>query len=219
MHAIVTCGPARTPIDAVRSITNFASGEIGTLLADALSNNGFSVLCLRGAGSTHPILPQNAQVRSFTTNQDLLQILHEVAPQADTFFHAAALSDFETHQITADGASIPPKIGKIRSNTSSLVIHLKPAPKILPLLRTLMPHAFIVGWKYEVEGTLETALEAGRQQVRSCQTNACIINGPAVNNQFCWLPTTYSPPNTSFTSKQQLADFLAKTALQIQNEK
>ena len=59
-----------------------------------------------------------------------------------------------------------------------------PTPKILPFLRSMFPEAFLVGWKYEVEGTPQTAVEKSRQQLKSCRTNLSITNGPAYGNGF-----------------------------------
>ena len=48
----------------------------------------------------------------------------------------------------------------------------------------MFPEAFLVGWKYEVEGTPQTAVEKSRQQLQACRTNLSITNGPAYGNGF-----------------------------------
>ena len=40
MKIIVTCGPSYEPIDEVRRITNFSTGELGSRLARALARAG-----------------------------------------------------------------------------------------------------------------------------------------------------------------------------------
>ena len=52
-RAVVTCGPSLSHIDAVRRITNFSTGELGVRLAEALLENGWEVLCFKGAGATY----------------------------------------------------------------------------------------------------------------------------------------------------------------------
>lgn len=168
--ALVTCGPAYEPIDAVRCITNHSTGELGTLLAEALAAAGFAVTCLRGKMAVHPA-PKNARVIPFGTNGSLIETLESIEPPA-AVFHAAALCDFTVAQ-DPDGK------GKIRSDTPELRLVLKPAAKVLPLLRPLFPDALIVGWKYEVDGTREEAIERGRHQIAKCNTSACVVNGPA----------------------------------------
>ncbi|HVY71907.1 MAG TPA: phosphopantothenoylcysteine decarboxylase, partial [Verrucomicrobiae bacterium] len=37
MKVIVTCGPSYEPIDEVRRLTNFSTGELGVLLAEELA--------------------------------------------------------------------------------------------------------------------------------------------------------------------------------------
>ena len=43
-RVIVTCGPSFEPIDQVRRITNFSTGELGILLANALTSAGHDEL-------------------------------------------------------------------------------------------------------------------------------------------------------------------------------
>ena len=52
MRVIVTCGPSYEPIDRVRRLTNFSTGELGLLLAAALAREGHEVICLKGEGAT-----------------------------------------------------------------------------------------------------------------------------------------------------------------------
>ncbi len=168
--ALVTCGPAYEPIDAVRCITNHSTGELGTMLSEALAAAGFAVTCLRGTMATHPA-PVGVQVRSFHTNGSLIEILEGIEPP-QVIFHAAALCDFTVVQDSLAA-------GKIRSDTPELRLVLKPAAKVLPLLRPLFPEAVIVGWKYEVDGSRQDAIERGRHQIAKCNTSACVVNGPA----------------------------------------
>ena len=51
-RVVVTCGPSYEPIDEVRRLTNFSTGELGILLANALSSAGYDVLCFKGVGAT-----------------------------------------------------------------------------------------------------------------------------------------------------------------------
>jgi phosphopantothenoylcysteine synthetase/decarboxylase len=53
MKVIVTCGPSSEPIDEVRRITNFSTGELGIQLSNGLARAGFEVFCFKGAASTY----------------------------------------------------------------------------------------------------------------------------------------------------------------------
>lgn len=176
--AVITCGPAYAPIDSVRRITNFATGEIGTLLAHELLATGYRVLCLRGEGSTAPA-PSGVEVRSFTTNESLALAFQNLPAEPDAIFQAAALCDFEVAEI--DGAE---PCNKLSSRSEVLHLELRPAEKILPTLRARFPAARIVGWKYELDGTREDAIARARQQLAECRTDACVLNGSAYGEGF-----------------------------------
>jgi len=173
--ALVTCGPAYEPIDDVRRITNHSTGELGTILSNALHAGGFHVLCLRGEMATHPA-PSDGEVIPFSTNFSLEQELEKLPEAPAVIFHAAALCDFTVEAGSASGK-------KIRSN-AELTLTLRPTGKILPRLRPLFNEALIVGWKYELEGTHADALARARSQISHARTDACVVNGAAYGEGF-----------------------------------
>jgi hypothetical protein len=87
---------------------------------------------------------------------------------------------------SSDLASIEGGSGvkKIPTRDGALTLHLEPAPKILPRLREWFPQAFIVGWKYELDGDRSAALAKAAAQIRECHTNACVVNGEAYGEGF-----------------------------------
>ncbi|MFM8830330.1 MAG: phosphopantothenoylcysteine decarboxylase [Spartobacteria bacterium] len=176
--AVVTCGPASAPIDSVRRITNFATGEIGAILSQALQEAGWEVICLLGEGSTFPALA-GIDVRVFSTNDSLAALFQRLPAVPKAIFHAAALCDFQVASI--EGAA---GMKKIPTRDGALTLHLEPAPKILPRLREWFPGAFIVGWKYELDGDRSAALAKGQAQIRECRTDACVVNGAAYGEGF-----------------------------------
>jgi phosphopantothenoylcysteine synthetase/decarboxylase len=176
--AVVTCGPASAPIDSVRRITNFATGEIGSILSQALQEAGWEVICLRGEGSTFPA-PAGIDVRMFSTNDSLAALFQSLPAAPNAIFHAAALCDFQVASI--EGAA---GMKKIPTRDGALTLHLEPAPKILPRLREWFPGAFIVGWKYELDGDRPAVLAKGAAQIRECRTDACVVNGAAYGEGF-----------------------------------
>ena len=181
--AVITCGPSHTPIDSVRRITNFATGEIGTILAQALVARGWEVICFRGEGSTSPP-PTGVDLRSFTTNNSLAQALQSLTCQPRLVFHAAALCDFQVARIEGariEGARIEEKIP---SRRGPLTLLLEPASKVLPRLRDWFPEARLAGWKYELEGTRPEVLEKAAAQILESRTDACVVNGRAFGTGF-----------------------------------
>jgi len=176
--ALISCGPASSPIDDVRRITNFSTGEIGVVLSGAFQSAGFDVVCFRGEGATFPA-PDGVDVRPFSTNESLDEGFRTLGRQPDVVLHAAALCDFSVLRVEGADAS-----RKISSRAGTLRIILEPAPKILPLLREWFPGALLVGWKYEMDGSRSDALEKGAAQLREAHTDACIVNGAAFGPGF-----------------------------------
>lgn len=210
--AIVTTGPASEPIDDVRRITNFATGHIGAILAEALAREGFRVELFRGEGSTCREVPQGVALNEFRRNEDLARSLESLSDargnEVLAVFQAAALSDFvltevrgPAHELLSDK--------KIPSDLNELHLTLKPAQKILPRLRAWFPNAWIVGWKYELDGSRDAALAAGRKQTETA-SDATIVNGAAYGEGFGFLEA--GNPAAHFGDRRELAYFLASRA-------
>jgi phosphopantothenoylcysteine synthetase/decarboxylase len=176
-RVFLTCGPAYEPLDEVRRITNHSTGELGTLLAEALTGAGFHVVCFRGEGTT--FRPPPVEIRTFTTNASLERLLQAEARHADAVLHAAALCDFGIQKL--------PGVKKWKSQEAPPPLQLHPLPKLLPTLRSMFPKAVIVGWKYELDGDRESALTAGQNQLAANATDACAINGAAYGPGFGFL--------------------------------
>ena len=199
--ACITCGPACEPIDKVRRITNFSTGEIGTVLAGAFLRRGFEVVCFRGDSATFPP-PGGADVRPFSTNESLASGLRSLERPPAVVLHAAALCDFVLDSI--DGAEGGDKLS---SRAGIIRLSLRPAEKILPKIREWFPEARIVGWKYELDGPRERAISAAAAQIREARTNACVVNGSAYGPGFGLLLPDDRIQH--FPDKPALADYLA----------
>lgn len=185
MRVIVTCGPSYEPVDAVRRLTNFSTGELGILLTNALHAAGIEVTCMKGAGATSPIPVAAEGTTTFTTNDHLRAKLARTAAGApiDAVFHAAALTDFRVKRLSrADGGAVHGE--KLCSRDGELTLTLAPAPKLISDLRTLFPNAFLVGWKYEVDGTRVEAIAKAARQIAEAKTDLCVINGKAYGAGF-----------------------------------
>jgi len=157
-------------------------------MASALLESSWKVFCLRGDGATAECPPPDVETVAFTSNRDLLALIKAKKGSVDCVLHAAALSDFIPVELEANGKSF--KVAgemKIPSQIRELRVTLHPAEKILPALRRLFPEAYLVGWKYEVNGGPDVAIQQGRLQIETCRTNACVVNGPAMGGQFAWL--------------------------------
>jgi len=179
MRIVITSGPSYEPIDKVRRLSNFSSGELGTLLAEGFAEAGHSVVCLRGVASTFaaPLWP--VEVIPFATNDDLAVALETLPAREDVtmVFHAAALCDFKVREI-ADENGKPVQGGKISSRDGALTLTLEPAPKLIASLRGMFPSSVLVGWKYELDGTADEAIDKGRKQMEDYPDGRAVPPAP-----------------------------------------
>jgi len=170
MHCLVTAGATIEPIDEVRLLTNQSTGRLGCMLADALSEASHKVTLLLSESAQKLPSSKNIQIHPFTTTESLQkQIIDESQADVAAFFHVAAVSDFKPEA---------PCRGKIDSS-ASYALQLVPTTKIISGLRDLFPNSLLIGWKYEVEGTANSIKIKGEKQIEQCQTDGCVINGPA----------------------------------------
>ncbi len=185
MRIIVTTGPSYEPIDEVRRVTNFSTGELGVLLANALARAGGEVFCLKGTHATCPTTLVNCHSLPFTTNDDLREQLGRLAREQDVaaLFHIAALCDYKVSHIQDQHGSRQ-SAAKIESRAGALTLVLEPALKVIAGMRELFPRALLVGWKYELNGTRADALAKAWRQIRENRTDACVVNGRAWGEGF-----------------------------------
>lgn len=183
MRCIVTAGGTVESLDQVRRLTNFSTGRLGTELAGLLTSEGHEVILFRSRSSSAPPAAPSIRVIDFESTADLASRFLEFATdEALALFHAAAVSDFGVglvYQRAEDGSLRALCSSKYSTRMGNLLVELRPTPKLLPSLREWYPNAEIFGWKYEVEGTKEEALEAGWRQLKEGRTTGCIVNGPA----------------------------------------
>ncbi len=185
MKIVITSGPSYEPLDKVRRLTNFSTGELGTLLTESFAQAGHAVTCFRGTASTFSSPLWGVNVIPFTTNEDLEAGLTQLPGRTEVqvVFHAAALCDFRVGEILNEQGQ-PIQSGKISSREGALKVTLEPAPKLIASLRRLFPASILIGWKYELEGTVEDVRAKGRQQMEECLTDACVLNGTAYGSGF-----------------------------------
>src|SRR5436190_996413 len=147
-RVVVTCGPSYEPIDQVRRITNFSTGRLGITLANALTDAGHRVFCLKGEQATNPTPIRAFRTIPFSTNDDLAVNMQKLAAEGiGAIFHAAALCDFKVAKVqNAAGEAL--KSAKFPTRGDPLTLTLEPTTKVLPNLRKWFPETQIVGWKY-----------------------------------------------------------------------
>ncbi len=148
---LITSGPTRTPLDAVRYITNKATGRLGSLIAEEAVRRGAQVTFVYGRGSQTPVLRgprgDHLQLIPIETVDDLVAVFkQELAHRYDALIHPMAVLDFQPDSVR------PYKTG---SSVEEWVVRLVPTPKAVKLVKDLAPDTFLVGFKLEIGKTPE----------------------------------------------------------------
>jgi phosphopantothenoylcysteine decarboxylase / phosphopantothenate---cysteine ligase len=93
---LLSVGPMRTSVDAVRFIQNRSSGAMGLALAQALRKRGARVTILLGpVGEAQNQRFSSFDVTPYETATDYARGLERLFPACDIFFSVAAVLDFE----------------------------------------------------------------------------------------------------------------------------
>ena len=205
MRIVITGGPACEPIDRVRYITNQSTGELAVKLARRFLDGGHQVELFLGNGAIWRL----ETATYFQTTDDLERLLNEIVERdrVDAVLHAAALSDFGVGETIVSGKRTG--ASKIPSDAESVLLRLVPRPKLIRHLRDLFPNAYIVGWKFELEGTPADVVQEGVRQIQSNRTDACIVNGAAFGPGFGFC--TAKGLLGTIPTRDALADWLLDT--------
>jgi len=138
LRILVTAGATREPIDGVRFLSNFSTGQTGADLASEWSKIGHEVQLLAGEGAVVPSVA-NCEVtrfQDFTSLDSLLRArLSEI--HFDLVVHLAAVSDYSVAEIQmSDEKFSPDTLNKLNSNAPEIRLLLKRNTKIVDHLRS-----------------------------------------------------------------------------------
>ncbi|MFW6032656.1 MAG: phosphopantothenoylcysteine decarboxylase [Phycisphaeraceae bacterium] len=125
MHFLITAGPTREPIDAVRYIGNRSSGRMGFALARAAAEAGHAVTLLLGPVSAAEKLPGAVRVERFESTADLERLLAAHFPACDRLIMAAAVADYRPARVERG------KLKRQESGGAGLTLHLEPTPDLV----------------------------------------------------------------------------------------
>jgi phosphopantothenoylcysteine decarboxylase/phosphopantothenate--cysteine ligase len=163
---LITAGPTREPIDAVRYIGNRSSGRMGVALAAAAVAAGHPTTLALGPASSAASESSLLTVRRFQTTTDLANLLAELWPAADVLIMAAAVADFRPRRTDEHG--------KISRGDGALTLELEPTPDLLASLAPLTrPDQLVIGFALEPEDRLEAS---ARDKLRRKALHAIVAN-------------------------------------------
>jgi len=169
---LVTAGPTRAPMDAIRYITNKSTGRLGALLAEEALRRGASVTFVHGRPSVAPTVRggvhDHLTMIAIDTVQDLIRTLREELPKGyDAVIHNMAVLDFEPAEI---------RPGKTGSEEPEWMVRLVPTPKAVRLVKELAPKTFLAAFKLEVGKGRDELVASALELLRKNRCDLVVAN-------------------------------------------
>ncbi|MCD5401833.1 bifunctional phosphopantothenoylcysteine decarboxylase/phosphopantothenate--cysteine ligase CoaBC [candidate division NPL-UPA2 bacterium] len=146
-RVLVTAGPTREPIDAVRFISNPSTGRMGFALASAARRRGAEVILVSGPTVLPP--PQGVNFVQVETALEMRRAVFANLTGANIFIAAAAVADYRPTKF------FPGKIKKRRRK--NLLLQLEPNPDILREVGEKKGKKILVGFSAETEDLVKNA--------------------------------------------------------------
>lgn len=165
LSVMVTAGPTREAVDAVRYISNHSSGKMGYAIAEAAAMRGAEVTLV--SGPVNLAAPEGVNVIEVTSACDMLAACQDVFPNADIAAFSAAVADFRPEDA-------PDRKLKKGSDSDSLAcIKLVENPDILKTLAAQKREdQYVVGFAAETNDVLQNA----RAKLSSKNADAIVAN-------------------------------------------
>lgn len=146
-RVVVSAGPTREPVDAVRVLSNRSSGRMGYEIAAAAWRRGAEVVLIAGPSTLDP--PTGPELVRVQTVEEMQNAVRRTLSGADLLVMAAAPADFRPAS---------PPAGKIHKGEAPSTLHLEPTPDILQSTRAHRPTSMItVGFALETDEGLASA--------------------------------------------------------------
>lgn len=199
---MITAGPTWVPIDAVRVISNTASGSTGILLAQRLAEQGARVTLMLGPVEK---IYNNKTVRviNFRFFDELRSLLKSELKKTHyaAVIHTAAVSDY--------APEIRKAHKKISSELKALRLELKPTPKIIDSLRKISPDSFLIGFKFEPGLKGDKLVRKARLLIRRAELDLAVANS-ICNKQYVAYLVAAQKQDGPFFSKEKMVKNLVK---------
>jgi phosphopantothenoylcysteine decarboxylase/phosphopantothenate--cysteine ligase len=142
---VVTAGPTREPLDAVRFLSNRSSGKMGYALAKAALRRGADVVLITGPSALNP--PKGVEVLKVETAAEMHQAVMRSIEGADVLIMAAAVADFAPR----------PQVGTKLEKSAMTSLELESTPDILAGVGGLKKRPVLVGFAAEAGPMVERA--------------------------------------------------------------
>lgn len=160
-RVVVTAGPTREPVDAVRVLSNRSSGRMGFAIAAAAWRRGADVTLIAGPASVAP--PVGPTLVRVETADEMLEAVRAAVGVADILYMAAAVADFRPVR----------REGKMKRAAAPASLALERAPDVLGETRAnLRDGAVVVGFALETGDGRQSA----RDKLRNKALDLIVLN-------------------------------------------
>lgn len=159
---IITGGPTREPIDAVRFISNRSSGKMAVALAEAARLRGAETVLISGPRSA--AAPAGVRVVDVETADEMRKAVEYEWQDADCIMMAAAVCDFKPDRVRS---------GKLKRG-SALDLKLISTEDIVANLAKDKGARVVVGFALETENEVE----AGKAKLVEKNLDLIFVNNP-----------------------------------------
>lgn len=187
MLILITSGGTTENIDQVRGITNFATGNLGKLIAERFLMANHNVILLAGRGAILPDPHPKLTILPISDVADLLVATAKWTPEADVFIHSMAVSDytpiymtdFETVAASSNLEEFLSKSNtedKIASRSDYQVLFLKKTPKVIASIKKHNPDIILFGFKLLVDVSKEHLISVARSALTQNQADYVLAN-------------------------------------------
>ena len=166
VRVLVTAGPTREPIDAVRFLSNRSSGRMGYALAEAAASRGAQVTLISGPTALFP--PAGVTRVAVETAEEMADAVRAHFEAADLVIKAAAVSDFR---------ATAPADGKVKKASAPRSLELERTPDILQELGQRKGRRILVGFAAETDDLLEEA----RRKLKAKNLDLIVANQVGVD--------------------------------------
>ncbi len=149
MKILITAGPTRERVDAVRFLTNASSGKMGYALALAAREKGAEVTLISGPVALSA--PAGVKLTRVESAAEMFDAVAAEFPACDALIMAAAVADYRPAHPVAD---------KLKKTPGNLVLELERTTDILKTMgERKRPGQLLVGFAAETENLAEYAKE------------------------------------------------------------
>jgi phosphopantothenoylcysteine decarboxylase/phosphopantothenate--cysteine ligase len=159
---IITGGPTREPIDAVRFISNRSSGKMAVALAEAARLRGADTVLISGPRSA--AAPAGVKIVDVETADEMRKAIEYEWQDADCIVMAAAVCDFKPDEVPS---------GKLKRG-SLLNLKLVSTEDIIANLTKDKGGRVVVGFALETENEVE----AGKAKLAEKNLDLIFVNNP-----------------------------------------